>query len=262
MGIAGDRTVAAKLVVAADGRTSLARKSARIGVTTHSWPQVALTALLRHHVAHNNVSTEFHTRQGPFTLVPLPDAADGAHRSSLVWVMGALEARQRQSQPDLFARLVERQADSLLGAMSIDSAIGAFPLATSVSTRLTGHRLVLTGEAAHALPPIGAQGLNLSLRDVAALIDTLSAARRTGVDIGGAATLDRYTARRRNDVALRRVGVDALNGSLLAHSPIADLARGLGLMALGAFGPLRRAVMRRGLVAGAESGRAGLGGAV
>lgn len=245
----------ARLLVAADGRQSLARKLAGIGVRTRTWPQVALTAVLRHDVPHGDVSTEFHTRRGPFTLVPLPDGIDGSHHSSLVWVMDPADARQRRAFPDRFAALVEAQSERLLGTMRLASDIGAFPLSTSTSARLTGDRLVLVGEAAHALPPIGAQGLNLSLRDVAALIDVLTQARRNNanVDIGARAVLDRYAARRTGDVAVRTLAVDALNGSLLARSPVADLARGLGLMALSSLAPLRRTVMRHGLVPGASA---------
>ena len=241
-------TVSTALVVAADGRHSLARKMARIGVRVRTWPQTALTAVLRHEAPHRDTSTEFHTREGPFTLVPLPDTADGQHRSSLVWVMTPTEAERRQASPGRFAERVETQAERLLGRMVLDSEIGRFPIVTSTATRLTGQRLVLTGEAAHALPPIGAQGLNLSFRDASNLIEVLAASKRQGQDPGSAATLARYAASRRGDVAIRTMAVDALNGSLLADSPLVDLARGVGLGALSALGPLRRLAMRHGLV--------------
>lgn len=246
--VEGHGTVTARLVVAADGRQSLARKSARIGARVRQWPQVALTAIFGHEGPHHGISTEFHTREGPFTLVPLPGSATAPHRSSLVWVMAPDSATKRRAAPDGFARLAEEQAQYLLGAMTLESAIGAFPITTAISSRLIGPRLVLAGEAAHALPPIGAQGLNLSLRDVAALAQVLAAARREGQDIGSSATLDRYASRRAGDVTLRQFGVDTLNGTLLSRSPLTDIGRGLGLAALGAVGPLRRAVMRRGLM--------------
>ena len=255
-----DGIVAAKLVVAADGRQSLARKTARIGVRARVWPQTALTAIFGHTEPHRNVSTEFHTREGPFTLVPLPGSDRFTHRSSLVWVMRPEDGVTRRAAPGRFAALVERQAERLLGSMTLDSTIGAFPITTSTSTRLTGPRLVLTGEAAHALPPIGAQGLNLSFRDVGALLVCLEGAQRSREDIGSPAVLDHYARERRGDVAMRTAAVDMLNGSLLAHSPLMDFARGAGLAALGSFGPLRRAVMRRGLVAQGPASQGGLDG--
>lgn len=253
-------SVSARLIIAADGRHSLARKVARIGVRTRAWPQTALTAVFGHTEPHRNTSTEFHTREGPFTLVPLPGSDRFEHRSSLVWVMRPEQSAVRWAAPGRFADLVERQAERHLGSMTLDSEIGAFPITTSSSARLTGQRLVLTGEAAHALPPIGAQGLNLSFRDVGALLDCLEGARLGGEDIGCAAVLDAYELGRRGDVATRTAAVELLNGSLIARSPFVDFARGAGLAALGSFGPLRRAVMRRGLVPRETGSRSGLDG--
>ena len=240
--------VRAGLVVAADGRQSLARKCARIGARVRQWPQTALTALFRHEAPHGNTSVEFHTRQGPFTLVPLVPTAEAPFRSSLVWVMGPEEARDRRAVPEHFAALVESQAGRLFGSMQLDSPIGSFPIVTSSSARLVAPRLALAGEAAHALPPIGAQGLNLSLRDVDTLIGLLGDAKRRGEDLGSPAVLARYDALRRGDVTTRRFGVDLLNGSLLQPSVLGDFVRGAGLASLAAAGPLRRLVMRQGLV--------------
>ena len=257
IGLAHGGAVATALVVGADGRGSLARKAAGIGVRTRIWPQTALTALLSHAEPHGNVSTEFHTREGPCTLVPLPGDAGARHRSSLVWVMDPEKARALRRTPDLFAAAVEKQTSRLLGSMVLQTDIGSFPIETSVSHRLTGPRLVLTGEAAHALPPIGAQGLNLSFRDIAELTAIVLEARRDGEDVGSPVVLDRYARRRRADVGIRTAAVDALNGSLLTRSPLVDAARGIGLALLGSVGPLRRQVMREGLVP-QSAGSAGL----
>lgn len=238
----------APLLIAADGRHSLARKMAGIGVRARSYPQVALTALLAHDAPHRDVSTEFHTRQGPFTLVPLAASSSDRFRSSLVWVMSPQEATRRLALPlPGLAEEMERQSGRALGSLRIQSEVGSFPISMSLSRRLTGPRLALTGEAAHALPPIGAQGMNLSLRDVAALVDALIAARGRQQDLGSAAVLDAYAALREGDVALRALGVDALNGSLLAHGPAMDMIRGAGLSLLQAVAPLRRWLMRQGL---------------
>jgi 2-octaprenyl-6-methoxyphenol hydroxylase len=243
------RVIAAQLIVAADGRLSSARLSADIGTRVHRLPQAALTTILTHGRAHRDFSTEFHTRQGPYTLVPLPPAADGAPRSSLVWVMTQHEARRRAALDDVsLASEIEAQAQSLHGAMRISGARGVFPLASQSAARLTATRLALIGDAAHVLPPIGAQGLNLGLRDVAHLIEAVEQARHSRDDLGGAATLARYEVLRRGDVFTRSGAVNALNRSLIASFAPLDLLRGAGLAALGAIGPLRRFAMREGIL--------------
>ena len=248
------RSLRARLVAAADGRESLARKAARIGVRTTAHPQRAMTAIFEHGSTHDNISTEFHTREGPFTLVPM--AGEDARRSSLVWVMSPdAAARRRTLDPVAFTHEAEQQCRRLLGPMSLASGIGSFPIVTRAATRLVAPRLVLLGEAAHALPPIGAQGLNLSFRDVAVLAAHLRRGRSDEADDAGApGRLAAYEAARRGDVAGRIAAVDLLNGSLLSHGPGVDLLRGAGLAALGRLGPVRRFVMRHGLASGARPG--------
>jgi 2-octaprenyl-6-methoxyphenol hydroxylase len=242
--LAGGRVFAAALVVGADGRASPSRRAAGIATREHSYPQRALTVLVAHARPHDDFSTEFHTRQGPFTLVPLPAAPGALHRSSLVWAMSEAEAKRRAALDDgALAAEIERQARSLLGAMRIEGERGLFPLARQSVGRLAATRLALVGDAAHAFPPIGAQGLNLGLRDVKGLI----AATLAGDDVGAADALERYAAGRAADVAFRTAAVAGLNRSLLADCAPIHLARGLGLAALGAIGPLRRLTMREGV---------------
>ena len=252
----GGDILRACLVVGADGRESMVRKAARIGVRSTAHPQRAMTAVFSHDVSHENVSTEFHTREGPFTLVPMPDAS--ARRSSLVWVMapGASD-RRRLLSADAFAREAETQCGRLLGRMRLEGAVGTFPIVTRTAVRLVGPRSVLLGEAAHALPPIGAQGLNLSFRDVTVLADRLRPRGPGSDDAGLPERLAAYEAGRRGDVASRTTAVDLLNNSLLAHGPGMDLLRGAGLAALGRVGPLRRFVMRHGLAPDARPTLAG-----
>jgi 2-octaprenyl-6-methoxyphenol hydroxylase len=143
---------------------------------------------------------------------------------------------------------VERQAQSLFGKMKIDGPRGVVPLSGLSVRRYWSMRLALVGEAAHVFPPIGAQGLNLGLRDVAALRDVVVDARGENEDIGGEAVLSRYQRGRDLDVRLRSAAVDGLNRTLLADFLPADLLRGVGLLALAGIGPLRRAAMREGVL--------------
>ena len=236
--------VEAGLVVAADGRNSRLRQTAGINARTWSYPQAAVTAILAHDRDHREASTEFHTRHGPFTLVPLP-----GRRSSLVWVTSAAEAQRLAGLDDgALARAIERQAQSLLGAMRIDGPRGLVPMSGMSVDRYWSQRLALVGEAAHVFPPIGAQGLNLGLRDVAALRDAVVDASAEGREPGSDETLNRYQRGRDLDVRLRTTAVDSLNRTLLSGLLPADFLRGAGLLALSNIGPLRRAVMREGVL--------------
>ena len=240
--------VAAALAVGADGARSRVREAAGIATRVRDLPQAALTALLAHERPHGDVSTEFHTREGPFTLVPLP----GGRRSSLVWLARSARAEDLAALPDAaFAAAAERQAHAMLGRMRVDGPRGRVAMRTLSVARQAGPRSALVGEAAHVFPPIGAQGLNLGLRDAAALRDVLVPAHLAGEDLGARATLDRYARARSLDVRTRAAAVGALNGSLLTDLLPLDLMRGAGLVALSALGPLRRAVMREGVLPGA-----------
>ena len=207
------------------------------------YPQVAVTATLAHSRPHGDVSTEFHTKTGPFTLVPLP-----GERSSVVCVVSAAEAEELAAlEPEAFARVMERKAHSILGRMSLVSPRGHFPLSQRTAERFARGRIALIGEAAHIIPPIGAQGLNLGIRDAATLAELASDAVRAGEDIGSASVSDAYERRRRADVASRGFAVDLFNRSLLSDLlPVAGL-RGLGLWLLGQSSGLRRVVMREGV---------------
>jgi 2-octaprenyl-6-methoxyphenol hydroxylase len=236
-------TVTAQLVIGADGRNSMCRAAAGIATDGFSYPQAALTLNVAHARPHRDVSTEFHTESGPFTLVPLP-----GERSSLVCVVAPAEAERLAALPDdALSETVERRAHSILGKVTVEPARGVFPLAVETAQRFAAKRVALVGEAAHVVPPIGAQGLNLGLRDAATIGELAVAARRDGADLGGDVVLARYDRLRRPDVASRTAAVDMLNRSLLADFLPAQGLRGLGLYLLDRIGPLRRAVMREGI---------------
>lgn len=241
--LASGRKIGAPLVVAADGSRSLCRTASGIVAETSDYPQTALTCSLQHTRPHRSESTEFHTSEGPFTLVPLPGS-----RSSLVWVMAPrrAEALARMGEAEL-ARAVERQSRSILGEVIVEEARQTFPLARMRVARLGQNRVALVGEAAHVIPPIGAQGFNLGLRDAAAIAELVVDAHRERRDIGGDDLLQRYDARRRTDIATRTAVVDILNRSLLTSFLPVDAVRGLGLYLLDRLDPVRRAVMQAGL---------------
>ncbi|KAF2992539.1 FAD-dependent monooxygenase [Methylocystis sp. MJC1] len=246
--LADGRRLEADFIVAADGRNSRARAVAGIDVKEWTYPQVALTMMLRHEFPHDNISTEWHTRSGPFTLVPLPAREDAPHRSSLVWLMSVDDARRRLAKPrEELEYEIEDYAKSEFGAMKIESDIGQFRMGGMQVSEHAKGRLALVGETCHIFPPIGAQGLNLSLRDVADLEDCLAS-----VDLRNERELSRalirYDRHRRADIGFRTNGVDVLNRSLIIPYLPVDLFRGASFIAVAALGPLRRAVIREGVL--------------
>lgn len=235
--------LSADLIAAADGRNSISRAAAGIDTETWSYPQSALVATFAHGRAHGGVSTEFHRPHGPCTTVPLP----GRH-SSLVWVEQPEEAlRLAALSDDDFRRRLDRQLNGLLGEIGAIGGRAIFPLSGLTARSFGDKRVALIGEAGHVIPPIGAQGLNLGLRDAATLADFVAKARAEGRDIGAADVLSAFSAQRRLDVTSRIYTVDLLNRSLISSLVPVHLARGLGIHVLKAFGPLRRLVVREGL---------------
>ena len=244
-------TLRARLVVGADGSRSLSRAAAGIGTRRQTYLQTALTLNLQHARQHHDISTEFHTESGPFTLVPLP-----GRRSSLVCVLAPEDAQRLAAMADdALADNIERRAHSLLGPMRAEPGRGLFPLALETADAMTYDRIALIGEAAHVVPPIGAQGLNLGLRDGAALAEIVAEARRDGLDVGAPTVLARYETARRADVMSRTIAVDLLNRSLLAGFVPLHGMRGLSLYLADRIAPLRRALMREGVMPAASQPR-------
>lgn len=241
--LASGSTLSARLVVGADGRQSLCREAAAISARTWGYEQSAVACTFSHQRPHRGISTEFHRPAGPFTVVPSP----GNH-SSLVWVERprAAEALAALTEPDFRAAL-EARLQGLLGSVGDIGPRAVFPL-SGLSAEVAGrNRIALVGEAVHVIPPIGAQGLNLGLRDAACIADCVADARAAGGDIGAPDVLENYGRMRRTDVSSRIWGVDILNRTLLSPAPPVQALRGLGLHLLKSVGPVRRLAIREGL---------------
>jgi 2-octaprenyl-6-methoxyphenol hydroxylase len=241
---AGQRkTVSARLVVGADGRQSLCREAAGIEVRRRDLHQAALTFNVSHTRPHRHISTEFHTPQGPCVFVPLP-----GNRCSVVWVAAPKEAeRLMASSDDELSAAAEAQSHSILGRLSVEPGRHVFPLAIEHISPFAKARIALVGEAAHVLPPIGAQGLNMGLRDAADITDIVREALLAGEDPGSLQVLKRYGSARRTDVTSRTFAIDLANRSLLSDFLAMQSLRAAGLHLIGSIGPLRRLAMREGL---------------
>jgi 2-octaprenyl-6-methoxyphenol hydroxylase len=239
----GGSTLSVRLVVGADGRHSLCREAAGIAVTTRDLGQSALTFNVGHTRPHKNISTEFHTPQGPCVFVPLPD-----DRCSVVWVTSPREAeRLRGLCDDELSDAAEKQSHSILGRMTVAGGRHLFPLTIERPRQFAKSRVALVGEAAHVVPPIGAQGLNMGLRDAADIAAIVRDAIAAGDDPGAPNLLRRYDMVRRADVLSRTFAIDLANRSLLSELLPVQSLRAAGLHLIGSIGPLRRLAMREGL---------------
>lgn len=241
--ITDDDGYEARLVVAADGRNSLGRRAAEIRTEKRALPQSALALSFAHTRSHKDISTEFHTESGPFTLVPLPGM-----RSSLVWVCSTADAERIKAMDDeALAQEIERKSHSILGEVRVDGPRGIFPLGIELAEKFGVNRIALAGEAGHVIPPIGAQGLNLGIRDAEAIARLAGESLRLGGDPGTESVLAAYDLERRGDVRSRAVAVEMLGRSLLTEFLPVHMARGLGLEIASRIPLLRRNLMRTGL---------------
>ena len=233
--------VRARLVVAADGRNSPVREALGIGVRTFRYGQKALAFAVTHEIPHENVSTEIHRWGGPFTLVPLPDR-DGKPSSAVVWMEPGTEiARLRALSRAAFEVELNARSAGILGHLTQATGLTEWPIISQIADRYTGPRTALIAEAAHVVPPIGAQGLNMSLADLSSLLDLMAP------DPDNQAALERYARARRPEAMVRLMGIDALNrASMLTPRPLRDL-RAAALGGLYALAPVRRTMMRAGL---------------
>ncbi|MBE1282871.1 MAG: UbiH/UbiF family hydroxylase [Rhodobacteraceae bacterium] len=244
VGLTDGSRVRCKLVIAADGRHSPMRESADIGVKTIRYGQKALAFAVTHPVPHDNVSTEIHRSGGPFTLVPLPDY-QGKPSSAIVWMERGPRAQELLDlEPAAFEAAMTERSCGLFGELKLASRRTIWPIISQSADRLYGERLALMAEAAHVVPPIGAQGLNMSLGDLRSLLK-LALERPEG--LGDAQMLEAYHKARHTEIQVRVKGIDLLNRtSMLEARPLRD-ARAAGLNALYSMAPVRKTLMQMGL---------------
>lgn len=245
------KDVKARIIIGADGHNSVVRRCAGIEIHTRDYGQSAITCVIDHALSHKDISTEFHRPGGPFTLVPLPGM-----RSSVVWVERTEDAQSlmKLKKKDFEQTMLDR-SHGQLGTISLVSTPECWPLKALAAKSLTAPRTVLVAEAAHVISPIGAQGLNLSLRDAATLAEVLADAARRGEDIGSPLVLDRYTQRRRADIASRVVGVDGLNRIVSNNLGFLRGLRKLGLKTLDSIPALKNLAIRHGMNPALDDGR-------
>ncbi|RBO51377.1 UbiH/UbiF family hydroxylase [Rhodovulum sp. BSW8] len=236
--------VSARLLIGADGRNSPVREALGIGVRTMRYGQKALAFAVTHSEPHGNVSTEIHRSGGPFTLVPLPDR-DGRPCSAIVWMERGPEALRLAALPEAeFNAEMTARSGAIYGPLRLETRRTVWPIISQVAHRMSGERTALIAEAAHVMPPIGAQGLNMSLADLRVLLDLCRAAPNR---IGEDPMLDLYHRRRHPEVLARVTGIDLLNrASMQSAQPLRDL-RAAGVASLYALKPVRRTLMRLGM---------------
>ena len=237
------QTVTGRLLIGADGRRSVVRAQAGIGTDTKPIRQHAITCRIEHSVHHDFISTEFHRQTGPFTLVPLP-----GNVSSVVWVTPEDTANSFMSlDKGSFVKALQDRTRGVLGEITLLDSPASYPLQPLTADRITGKRVVLIAEAAHALHPMGAQGLNLSLRDAAVLAELIIDHSRLGIDIGSRPVLEAYAQKRRLDITSRMNGTYGLSRMLSHHlAPLHNIRR-KGLKAITALPALKEYIMKEGM---------------
>lgn len=245
--LSGGETVRAKLVVAADGRNSSLRDFAGIKHRRWAYDQSALVFVVTHDKPHDNISTEIHRTGGPLTLVPMPDL-DGKPCSSVVWMTPANRAQQLYNMDDAtLSAEITHDTMSMFGPLTVASPRAVWPMISQVPSRLISARLALVAEAAHVVPPIGAQGLNMSLHDIETLADLMAKAKLKGDDIGATTLLKSYERKQLPKTLARVGGIDLLNrASMFEPRTLRDL-RYAGLTAINRIGPLRKLAIKVGV---------------
>ena len=237
-------TIEAKLLIGADGGNSHVRRSLGVGVKKKYTGQTALSFHVKHEEPHLNTSTEIYSEGGPLTLVPM-SRQNGEHRSAVVWMQDTEKANKMVNyDSDLFVSHVHEKSCNTVGKIHSCSAISARPVIVQLANRLIDRRVVLLGEAAHLMPPIGAQGYNSSIKDIKLLSEIVLESQN---DLGSSATLKRYQSLRLPDIYLRTAGIGALNFLAWSGNPLLQTMRLTGLNLLQNSKLLKKTAIRFGL---------------
>jgi 2-octaprenyl-6-methoxyphenol hydroxylase len=232
------------LLIAADGRDSSIRTQAGVAVKYTDFGQSALSFSVTHEVPHNNISTEVHKAGGPFTLVPLPDF-EGKPCSAIVWMDNTENMDKLKSLPDtVFDNLITERSGGVLGKLTSITNCTKWPIVSQLTDYFYAERTAFIAESAHVVPPIGAQGLNLSIGDIEALLQLTDSSAN---DIGSLKVLKKYHQIRRPIAQSRVIGVGLLNRASKVEGPMATHARAIGLSAIHKIKPLRHALMQLGI---------------
>ncbi len=235
------RCLCTTLLVGADGRQSGVAARAGIRRTGHDYGQIALVAAVDHELPHHGTAHQYFMPTGPLAILPLP-----GNRSSIVWSETAAQARAIMALPDHeFLTVLRPRFGDFLGQISLAGPRFSYPLNLTLAERYIAPRVALIGDAAHGVHPIAGQGLNLGLRDVAALAEVLVTARRRGEDIGNPLVLARYQDWRRPDATALALGMDGVNALFSNANPLLRAAREIGMGLVDAIPPLRRGFMRQ-----------------
>jgi 2-octaprenyl-6-methoxyphenol hydroxylase len=239
--LASGKRIGGRVLVGCDGRGSGTAGRAGIARTGWDYGQTALVTAIEHALPHHGTAHQFFMPEGPLAILPLP-----GNRSSIVWSETSANAAAIQALPDAeyLAALRPRFGD-FLGDIRLVGERFTYPLSLSLATRFVGPRLALVGDAAHGVHPIAGQGLNLGLRDVAALAEVMIEAQRRGEDAGAPDVLERYERWRRFDATALALGMDAVNRLFSNDNPILRLARDVGLGIVDSVPALRRGFMRQ-----------------
>jgi len=247
------RRFAAPLVVGAEGRHSPVRRAAGIGVREWRYGQTAIVCTVGHEKPHRGIAHERFLPAGPFAILPMaddpaPDRPLGRHRSSIVWTeRAALVPRLLALDGPAFAAELRRRFGGFLGETAVLGGRWSYPLGAMHADRYVADRVAVVGDAAHGIHPIAGQGLNLGLRDVAALAEVLVDAFRLGLDLGGETVLERYARWRGFDTVGLIAITDGLNRLFSNDVLPVRLLRDAGLAAVGRLPPLKRVFMRHAM---------------
>ena len=243
MTLADGRKFSAPLLVAADGRNSPMREAAGIRVARWRYAHQAIVSVVRHELPHDHIAYEIFYPTGPFALLPMTDD-DGGHRSAIVWSVPEKDAAGWLSLSDEdFAAEAEAAMGGFLGKVEMLAPRSSYPLGFHHAAQMTAKRLVLAGDAAHAIHPIAGQGLNLGFRDVAALAQVLVEGARLGLDLGDRQLLDRYQRWRSLDALSVSVATDSLTRIYGVPGNTASAIRRFGMGLVGRISPIRNRLM-------------------